>query len=132
MSAIVDTPVWSELFRRATANEAAKNALTVLIEKGEAILIGPVRQEILSGVRDAHQHEKLRKALRAFPNLEIIMEDYELASTYFNQCRSAGIQGSNTDFLICALASRTRFEILTLDQDFQAFSQVLPIALSPL
>jgi hypothetical protein len=33
-------------------------------------------------------------------------EDYELAAQFFNQCCGRGVQGSNTDFLICAAAVR--------------------------
>jgi predicted nucleic acid-binding protein len=46
----------------------------------------------------------LRNNLRAFPNLPLDVEDYELAAEYFNICRRNGIQGANTDFLICATA----------------------------
>jgi predicted nucleic acid-binding protein len=39
------------------------------------------------------------------------------------------LQGSNTDFLICAAAERREFPILTADEDFAQFAKVLPIAL---
>jgi predicted nucleic acid-binding protein len=48
-------------------------------------------------------------------------EDYELAAEFFNICRSKGIQGSNTDFLICAVAHRRSYSILSTDNDFQNF-----------
>lgn len=132
MSVIVDTPIWSELFRRKAPNEQAIVALRALIEAGEAILLGPIRQEVLSGVKDPKQFKKLEVALRAFPNPVIEMEDYELAASYFNLCKGKGIQGSNTDFLICAVAHRLSAEILTMDQDFQHFAKALPIKLMPL
>jgi len=43
--------------------------------------------------------------------------------------RANGIQGSNTDFLICAAAIRRRFSIFTADVDFKLFSRVLPLTL---
>jgi predicted nucleic acid-binding protein len=36
---------------------------------------------------------------------------------------------SNTDFLICAVAERRAFPILTTDADFTRFATVLPIVL---
>jgi predicted nucleic acid-binding protein len=67
--------------------------------------------------------------LRAFADTPITVEDYEEAATFFNQCRSKGLQGSNTDFLICAIAARNDFSIFTNDEDFTRFTRVLPITL---
>ena len=95
-------------------------------------MIGAVRQELLSGIRTAEQFKKLRERLRAFPDLTVETSDYEEAAACFNRCRSRGIQGSNTDFLICALALRCDAPILTTDQDFSKFAAVLPIKLHQL
>ena len=69
------------------------------------------------------------RVLRAFPDLEISRDDYEQAAAFHNVCRAKGIQGSNTDFLICAIASRNGFSIFTTDEDFTHFARLLPIAL---
>ncbi len=100
-----------------------------LITQGEAELIGPVRQEILSGIRTRAQFESVRQAIRPFPDFRISSGEYELAAEFYNTCRSVGVQGSNTDFLICAVASRNRMKIFTTDQDFANFSRHLPINL---
>ena len=92
-------------------------------------MIGPVRQEILSGIRDAAQFNLLRDALQAFPNLLISTSDYEQAAAFFNRCRSHGIQGTHIDFLLCAVASRRAMSIFTTDKDFSAFAQILRIRL---
>ena len=55
--------------------------------------------------------------------------DYIAAAGFFNLCRSKGVQGSNTDFLICAVAVRAKVSIFTLDKDFDLFSKHLPIVL---
>lgn len=44
------------------------------------------------------------------------------------RCR-AGIQGSGTDFLTCAVAARYDFAIFTVDDNFHHFAKVLSIAL---
>ncbi|MEZ4633322.1 MAG: PIN domain-containing protein [Deinococcales bacterium] len=91
--------------------------------------LAPIRQEVLSGIRHQEQFEKLRLSLRAFPDMPLEMQDYELAAQYFNRCRGQGIQASNTDFLICAASVNYDCEILTTDRDFYHFSTFLPIKL---
>ena len=130
MNVVVDTSVWSLALRRQKSSKAAHALeLAELIREGRAALLGPVRQELLSGVPILQQYETLREYLRAFPDVALQAEDYEEAAAFFNQCRSKGVQGSNTDFLICAAAARRRFAILTTDTDFAHFAKVLPIQL---
>ena len=71
----------------------------------------------------------LRDHLRAFPDVELDPGDYEEAASFFNRCRARGVQGSNTDFLICAAAARRQLGILTTDADFRHFAKLLPIRL---
>jgi hypothetical protein len=60
MGVIVDTSVWSlALQRRNPVDNPETEALIELIGKGTAIMIGPVRQEILSGVRYTVQFDRL-------------------------------------------------------------------------
>lgn len=101
-----------------------------LITGDRVVLLGAIRQKILSGVRSSEQFTRLRDYLRAFPNLELTEEDYELAAEFFNTCHSNGIQGSNTDFLICAVAHHRNYSILTTDNDFQMFKAHIPVLLS--
>ena len=132
MKVIVDTSVWSLVLRRKQPDNRLANILRDLIADGRVIMIGAIRQEILSGIKHQQQYEKLKDNLRAFPDLELFAEDYELAADYFNICRRQGIQGSNTDFLICAIANRRNYQILTTDDDFISFRQYLPIVLTEL
>ena len=130
MNILVDTSVWSLALRRQRSSKtAAALELAELVREGRATLLGPVRQELLSGVAIAQQYETLREYLRAFPDVALESEDYEEAAAFFNRCRAKGVQGSNTDFLICAVAARRQFAILTTDSDFTHFAKVLPIQL---
>jgi predicted nucleic acid-binding protein len=130
MNIVVDTSVWSLALRRQRSSRTAEAIeLAELIREGRAAVLGPVRQELLSGVSDQRQYETLRDYLRAFPDVALVSDDYEEAATFFNRCRAKGVQGSNTDFLICAVAARRRLEILTTDSDFRHFAKVLPIQL---
>ncbi|MBW4473341.1 MAG: PIN domain-containing protein [Stenomitos rutilans HA7619-LM2] len=131
MSVIVDTSVWSLALRRQTppASSPIVTTLRDLIVNDQVALLGAIRQEILSGIRSSEQFTRLRSYLRSFPDLTLSSDDYELAADFFNTCRSRGIQGSNTDFLICAVAHRRSFSILTTDHDLQNFQTCIPIVL---
>ena len=130
MRVLPDTPIWSAAFRRVDGPPGNyRKEMERLVTQGVIEIIGPIRQEVLSGIRDASQFEKVRDRLRSFPDLIIATEDYEEAATYFNRCRSKGIQGSSTDFLICAIAIRHDLTIFTDDRDFLGYQKVLPIRL---
>ena len=130
MRVVVDTCAWSLALRRiAPRRQDTVSELEELVREGRVVLLGAIRQEILSGVGRELDFENLRNHLRAFPDEKITTTDHERAATCFNLCRGRGIQGSNTDFLICAIAERRGFSILTTDKDFVAFASVLPIQL---
>ena len=130
MKIVVDTCVWSLALRRKQANDSdVVRELAELISESRAQLIGPVRQELLSGIREEQQFSKLGTALSAFPDLSLEAEDYETAADFHNRCRGKGIQGSNTDYLICAVASRRNLAVFTVDKDFEQYRDHLPVVL---
>jgi predicted nucleic acid-binding protein len=125
-----DTPIWSAaLRRRGGAADAYRAEMVRLVNHGVVEIIGPIRQELLSGIREQSQFEQVREHLRRFPDLQITTDDYEEAASFYNRCRSKGIQGSATDFLICAVATQKDLVIFTDDRDFVSYSKVLPIRL---
>lgn len=129
---IVDTSVWSKALRKKKLSEDEKvliQHLEQIIRDGRVILLGAVRQEILCGISDEVRFEKLRQALEAFPDFELEESDYVTAARFYNRCRSNGIQGSMTDFLICAVAVHHDFSILTLDKDFEQYSKYIALEL---
>lgn len=130
MKVLVDTSVWSLALRRRTSSaNAAVDELRSLIEEGRVAMIGVIRQELLSGVRTLATFERLRDHLRPFSDEQLETADFERAAEHFNTCRAHGVQGSNTDFLICAVAERRTLPILTTDIDFTRFAELLPITL---
>lgn len=130
MNVLVDTSVWSLALRRAKrVDESVSTELAELVREGRVVMIGAIRQELLSGIKGKAQFELLRNQLRAFPDLQLDMMDYEEAAAAFNLCRGRGIQGSNTDFLICAVAMRHDLAVYTRDDDFSGFATLLKIEL---
>ncbi len=130
MKVLVDTSVWSlALRRRARSEEPAVEELRSLVDEGRVAMIGPIRQELLSGIRTTESFERLRDHLRPYSDERLETADFERAAEHFNTCRARGVQGSNTDLLICAVAERRNLPILTTDADFTRFAAVLPITL---
>lgn len=131
---LVDAPIWSLALRRRQRdlNEVERRHVREwerLVREGIAVLIGPIRQELLSGARDNGVWERLRTALRPFPDLPITIEDHEQAAQFFNLCRARGIAGSAVDLLICSVSARYRVPIYTTDGDFRRYASVLGFAL---
>jgi predicted nucleic acid-binding protein len=134
MMVLVDTPIWSLALRRALSDlnhreQILISALRDSIRDGRAQLVGPVRQELLSGIRQEKTFTELRDYLRAFDEPNLSIEDYEEAARIHNQCRSRGIAGSAIDFLICAAAIRREWQIFTTDLDFTHYAKACPLQL---
>jgi predicted nucleic acid-binding protein len=133
MNVLIDTSVWSLAFRRARGSSRADAQivaeLTELIQEGRVLLMGPIRQELLSGISDARQFKILRDRLRAFNDLGIHGLDYERAAEFSTICRRAGVQGSHFDFLICSVAAANGASILTMDKDFKRYAKHIPVTL---
>ena len=129
---LVDTSVWSVAFRRNKPNEKEKEiveTLIHLIRDYRIAMIGPIRQELLSGISTQTVFENLKKQMSVFTDYLVLTEDYEQAAEYANTCRKNGIQGSHADFLICSVAVRNKWKIFTEDKDFLNYQKYLPIQL---
>lgn len=134
MNTLVDTPVWLLALRRkpAALSEAERTVVTELSElakEGRVRMIGPVRQELLSGIKTDAQYEKLRVALQVFPDEPLQTQDYESAAKASNDCRTKGVVVSPVDVLICATALAREWNIFTTDPDFRNYAKILPIRL---
>ena len=121
--------VWNSAYVCSAAPETQRFKNFVLIREGRAKMIGPIRQEVLSGIRETSQFNRLRGHLQAFPDEPLVTEDFEHAAQCNNQCRSKGISGSHTDFLICAVALSRGWQIFTTDPDFDSYASVLALGL---
>ncbi|MCL2548730.1 MAG: PIN domain-containing protein, partial [Symbiobacteriaceae bacterium] len=128
MMVLADTSVWSLALRRREDQEEVET-LIELIEGSLVVMIGPVRQELLSGISDTMAFEKLRTNLQAFDDLPLTTADYETAADFGNICRRNGINGPYIDFLICSVAYNNNLLIFTTDQDFERYAKLLPIRL---
>ena len=126
---IVDTSVWSLFLRQRNRPEREVVTLKKLIREGRVQMLGIVKQELLSGVKEPTRFDKLLATLKGFPDLLANSRDHVSAASCYNTCRARGIQGSNVDFLICAQAIRHELPILSTDIDFIRYAEHLPVTL---
>ena len=132
MRVLVDTSVWSLALRKKikTPNEQKIiNQFSEIMRELKLVIIGPIRQEILSGISNKNRFEELKGRISVFEDFPLESQDYELAAELYNKCRSKGIQGSHIDFLICSVAINNQLGILTLDKDFEKYQKHIPIKL---
>ena len=122
MKVLVDTSIWSLALRRkggpATLNEVEKRLVALLVEAirdGRALVAGPVRQEVLSGIASQEQFAEVKSRLDPFPDQPIASEDYIEAARLYNLCRRRGVACGAVDMLLCALAFRNEWTILARD-----------------
>ena len=86
-----------------------------------------MRQEVLSGISDRNKFYEIKDKMSLFSDYSIKTDDFEFAAECSNECRRNGIQGSHTDFLICAVAIKNAWEIFTEDADFLEYKKYIPI-----
>jgi predicted nucleic acid-binding protein len=128
---LIDSCVWSLALRRknkALLNQDEQHivaALSEAVQNGRIAIIGPIRQEVLSGIKEAAQFERLRCALESFPDAPILTSHYEEAARLFNLCRTRGVECGAIDILICAVALRERWSMLTTDSGLMRCIEVL-------
>jgi predicted nucleic acid-binding protein len=118
---LVDTSVWSLALRRKDAaslspeEQRLKAELAQALQDGRVAMIGMIRQELLSGIKDLAQYEKVKDSLDAFLDEPIGTADHEYAARLYNECRRHGCEAGPVDMLICAVAVRRSGQVLSSD-----------------
>jgi len=76
---LVDTSIWSLALRRsgptAAEDRSLIDELNGLIDDVRVAMIGPIRQELLSGIPSQAQFEALKEKLQAFEDLPLGRSD---------------------------------------------------------
>ncbi len=133
MTVLVDTCIWSAAFRRKHHKDQTLPeeilVLKRLIQQHRAVMIGAILQEVLTGIREVQQFDRLKEQVSAFELLPLEQMHYLQAAQLSNICRSKGVQGSHTDLLICAAAIHYQIPVLTVDNDFLHYAKHLPLSL---
>ena len=60
MKVLVDTCVWSQVLRHKSPDAELTSKITELIQDAQVAIIGPIRQELLSGISQSDQFNQLQ------------------------------------------------------------------------
>ena len=81
-------------------------------------LTGNILQELLDGLRDRKEFDRLVKLLDPFPLIAIERETHVAAAELRQRCRARGVQVGPIDCLIAAACIQENYPLLTADRDF--------------
>jgi predicted nucleic acid-binding protein len=131
----VDTSVWSVAFRRKqeSADIHIINQLKNLIEKDESLIVsGIVFQELLSGLKEESQFNRMYQLITGFTILLANESQHKLAAQISNNCRRNGVATSTSDCLIAAMTIGYNSQLLTIDKDFTYMAAYCDLKLYPI
>jgi predicted nucleic acid-binding protein len=96
------------------------------------VVPGIVLQELLSGVKDPVQGERIKELMEGYPLILATKEQHIEASSISNLCRKAGVAAATIDCLIAAQCIMVNGVFLTLDDDFQRISKCCGLRIYPI
>lgn len=125
---LLDTSVISSALRRRKRGEAeaaVSARVAGLLEGDRQVAIpGIVLQELLSGIADRGQYDRVLAGVRdSFPVVLAAEGDHLKAADLVNQAARAGFALTTPDALIAAQALNRRASLFTIDQDFAVLAK---------
>lgn len=82
------------------------------------LLVGNILQELLDGLRNRQDFERLVRLLEPFPLIRLERETHIAAAELRQRCRSKGVQVGAIDCLIATACILNGYPLLTADRDF--------------
>jgi len=124
---IVDTSVWIDFLKGRESGPVA--ILEQLItEEVDVFTTGLILQEVLSGIRNKKDRNKVRADFGRFILVMPTLDTHIEAADIFDTCRKKGYTiRSLVDCLVAALALEYDLEIHENDRDYRHIAQVFPL-----
>ncbi|MEK6776819.1 MAG: PIN domain-containing protein [bacterium] len=113
---IVDTSILIDFLKGSDAFERDVN---LLIEKNRLITTGVIIAELLQGVKNPKEEQRIAGLLTAINLLEITTDLWIKAGMASSALRRKGINLPLTDVAIATLAMEHNLSVLTLDKHFK-------------
>jgi predicted nucleic acid-binding protein len=131
---VLDTSVLAAVLRRRrrgqVEEELAARVTTLLNSEEQVSVPGIVLQELLSGMREQKQGERVLAAIRqSFPVVLATEGDHLKAADLANLAAGKGLALSTPDALIAAQAFNRRARLFTTDGDFTRLAAIAGLKL---
>ncbi len=114
---LIDTCAWIDFFKSKTGDLG--NQVAELIETNQAAITGVIIAELLQGVKQENESQRLRVLFRSINYLPTEDSDWFNVGQLAQQLRAKGLTLPLTDVLIAVIAQRYAIPVLTLDKHFQ-------------
>ena len=101
-------------------------------DKQRLVVPGIVIQELLSGIKEPSQAEKIMGIMEGYPILLATQDHHIEAANISNFCRKAGVSATTVDCLIAAQCIMENGILLTLDDDFSLMARHCTLRLYPI
>lgn len=126
---LVETSAWVA-YLRGDNGQVADGVATVL--PGNVLTCDAIRMELLAGARDEVHVAQLRALLGRARVVSTNPVDYQRAALLYRTCRQSGSTVRNMiDYLIAAIAIRSRATVLHADRDFTALARHTQLQVHP-
>ena len=131
MTVLVDTCVWSLLFRKhGPARDPEVGALRDFLSGTELVATtGTIVQELFYGLGPTSIADAVARSLRALAYIAPTLDDHIAAAALRRRLRGSGVQVGSADALIAHLAVEHDLTLLTTDNDFVHVARQVPLRL---
>ncbi len=104
MNTLIDTCAWIDFFKSPTGSLG--NQVVELLETNQAAITGVIIAELLQGIKQEKESQRLRVLLRSIHYLPTEDIDWFNVGQLAQQLRSKGLTLPLTDILIAVIAQR--------------------------
>ncbi len=128
---MVDTSVWSLLFRRnGPASEPEVEALQRFLGGDDQVAVsGVIAQELFYGLASSRDADAVAEVFAALHFVAATLDDHIAAARLQRSLRERGVQLAGADALIVQLAIAHDLTLLTTDSDFTHAARHVPLRL---
>ena len=88
MKVLVDTCIWSAVLRHKNPDALLIKKIKDFVNDGRVTIVGPIRQELLSGVHSLKQFNQLKEILSSFEDIPLETKHFVTAAEFSNTCRA--------------------------------------------
>lgn len=115
---IPDVDIWHRAFSRLEPDPQVVHEFATLARKRQIILLGWVRQTLLSRVRDERQYTRLVWVLGGWPDQPLRSRDHEQAADLGRRLRAVQTSIQPWNALVWVVANRVGAQVWSLDRSW--------------